>query len=353
MTAVQTAVQTALQPVTMNAVLPIFLMALAVTAVSIPWVRRFALRTGFVDAPAQRKLHSTPMPLMGGVAIFGGAIAAVAFFAFVFWDLPDSVMGIFLALTLVAFTGLVDDRYHLSARLKLLSLFLAFLILAWFDIRVRLPIPEPLNYVITAVWLIGISNAINFLDNMDGLSAGISMVAASFILLLGLENDQFLVAAMAAAICGATLGFLRYNFPPAQIFMGDAGSLFLGFTLAVLGLQLRFPQNEPVVTWMAPVFILAVPIFDTTLAVFSRLRRGLSPNTAGKDHISHRLVRLGFSQREAVLILYLLTGATGMIALFVTQADLTEAYAVAFSCGLLAIYAIWWLEKKWDGGREL
>ena len=120
------------------------------------------------------------------------------------------------------------------------------------------------------------------------------------------------------------------------------------FTLAILGLQLRFPENQAIVTWMVPVFILAIPIFDTTLVVVSRIRRGLSPNTAGKDHVSHRLVRMGFSQREAVLILYLMTGATGMIALFIAEAEIDEAYAIAFFCGLVALAALWQLEKKWD-----
>jgi len=321
----------------MDTILAIFLIALVVTAVSIPYVQRLALKTGFVDAPAQRKLHSTPIPLLGGVAIFLGAVVAVGF---VVGDLPRTVTGVFLSLTLVALIGLLDDRYHLRARLKLAGLFVAFLILAYFDIRVQLPIPDILNYFITAFWLIGISNAINFLDNMDGLSAGVSAVAVSFFLLLGLVNGQVLVAALSAAVLGACLGFLRYNFKPAKIFMGDAGALFLGFTLAILGLQLRFPQNTPIVTWMVPVFILAVPIFDTTLVTFSRLRRGVSPNTAGKDHTSHRLVRLGFSQREAVLILYLLTGATAMIGLFITQAEVLEAYVTAFMCVSVAAYAI-------------
>ncbi|MCL4265247.1 MAG: undecaprenyl/decaprenyl-phosphate alpha-N-acetylglucosaminyl 1-phosphate transferase [Anaerolineae bacterium] len=328
----------------MSGVLAIFLLALAVTAVSIPWVRWLALRTGFVDAPSQRKLHSTPMPLLGGLAIFAGAFVTLVFFAN---ETPDTVTGVFLSFTLVMLIGLADDRYHLPARVKLLGELSAVVILIYFGIHVRLPLPDIVNYAITALWLIGITNAINFLDNMDGLSAGISSVAASFMLLLGLQNGQFLVAGLSAAVLGACLGFLRYNFPPAKIFMGDVGALFLGFTLAILGLQLRFPANQAIVTWMVPIFILAVPIFDTTLAVISRLRRGLSPNTAGKDHISHRLVRLGFSQREAVLILYLLTGATGMIALYITQAGLAQAYVLAAICGLIALYIMWWLERKW------
>jgi UDP-GlcNAc:undecaprenyl-phosphate GlcNAc-1-phosphate transferase len=184
---------------------------------------------------------------------------------------------------------------------------------------------------------------------MDGLSAGVSGVAAAFILLLGLQNDQFLVSALAAAVLGACLGFLRFNFSPAKIFMGDAGALFLGFLLALLALQLRFPRNVNFVTWMVPVFILGLPIFDTTLVTVSRLRRGLSPVTPGKDHTSHRLVQLGFSQREAVLILYLISGTLGLVGIFITEATVVEGYGIGITAALLASYAIWWLERKQVG----
>ncbi|MFQ5400880.1 MAG: glycosyltransferase family 4 protein [Anaerolineae bacterium] len=321
----------------------ILLIALSITGLSTPWLRRAAVWLGFVDAPAQRKLHSTPMPLMGGVAIFSGAIVAVLIFSS---QLSSKVVGVIVAGSIVAGTGLWDDRRHLPAWAKLVSQFVAFLILAQQGIRVRLPVPEVMNYAITFIWLAGISNAINFLDNMDGLSAGISAVSAAFILLLGLQNDQFLVSALAAAVVGACVGFLRYNFKPAQIFMGDAGSLFLGFLLAVLGLQLRFPENSNFVTWMVPVFILGLPIFDTTLVVLTRIRRGVSPTTAGKDHISHRLVNLGFSQREAVLILYLAAGAMGLIGVFITEATVVEGYTIGTAAVLTGLYLIWRLDRR-------
>jgi UDP-GlcNAc:undecaprenyl-phosphate GlcNAc-1-phosphate transferase len=335
----------------MRAFIAVFFIALMVTAISTPWVRRLAMALGFVDAPHRRKLHHSPMPLMGGMAMLVGAILAVLLFYG--GTPPRTVSGVLLATTVVALVGLWDDRHPLPAWAKLAGQCLGGVILIQFGIRVQLPIPEFLNYAITFIWLIGISNAINFLDNMDGLSAGISGVAAAFMLLLALMNGQFLVGALAAALLGATLGFLRYNFKPARIFMGDVGALFLGFFLAVLGIQLRFPGNSNAVTWMVPLFLLGLPIFDTTLVVISRIRRGLSPNTAGKDHTSHRLVRLGLSQREAVLALYLLSGALGMIAIFITQATILEAYLVAAVVGLLALYGIGWLEKQWiaDDGQ--
>ncbi len=327
----------------MLAIIIIFLIALSLTLVGTPWIRRLAFQIGFVDEPEKRKNHSTPMPLMGGVAIFGGAIAAVLLFSS---QLPDSVVGVLVALSVVALVGLLDDRYNLPAWAKLGGQFVGFLVLALYDIRVHLPVPEPVNYLVTFIWLAGISNAINFLDNMDGLSAGISGVSAAFILLLGLQNEQILVSALAAAVLGACIGFLRFNFKPAQIFMGDAGALFLGFVLALLGLQLRFPENVAFVTWMVPVFILGLPIFDMTLVIISRLRRGVSPNTPGKDHTSHRLVRLGFSQREAVLILYLVSGAMGLIGIFITEATLLEGYAIGGVTAVLCLYLILRLDRQ-------
>ncbi len=329
----------------MRAVLAIFLVALMISALSTPQIRRLAVSLGFVDLPADRKLHAEAIPLLGGIAIVGGTLVALLLVVFFFYDsLPRSVVGVLLASGVVAMVGLVDDRVGLPAWAKLAGQFAGFLILVYFGIRVQLPVPNLINYLITFIWLAGISNAINFMDNMDGLSAGVSVVAAAFILLFGLLNGQFLVSALAAALLGACLGFLRYNFQPAQIYMGDAGSLFLGFLLAVLGIQLRFPENSAFVTWMVPVLVLGLPIFDMGLVVISRIRRGISPNTAGKDHSSHRLVDRGLTQREAVLALYLCGGALGMIAMYVTQATIAEGYLIGGLVALLALYAIWRLD---------
>lgn len=332
----------------MTSVILIFIIALTVTLASTPFVRRMAIAIGFVDAPAQRKLHSTPMPLMGGVAIVGGTGLALilAVLRIRPFQSPE-VQGISLACAVVALTGLIDDRLHLPPWAKFSGQVVGFAILILFDVYVKLPVPLWLNYFITLVWVTGISNAINFLDNMDGLSAGISGVCASFIMLLGALNGQFLVAGLAAAVLGACLGFLRYNFKPAQIFMGDVGALFLGFLLAILGIQLRFSDNSNTVTWMVPVLIMGIPIFDTTLVIFSRLRRGISPLTAGKDHTSHRLVDLGFSQREAVLILYLIAGIFGMVAIFVTKASVLEGYFVGGTVAAAAAAILWQLDKHY------
>jgi UDP-GlcNAc:undecaprenyl-phosphate GlcNAc-1-phosphate transferase len=188
---------------------------------------------------------------------------------------------------------------------------------------------------------------------MDGLSGGVGAVAAIFFLLLAAMNGQYLVGALSAALVGACLGFLVYNFNPASIFMGDAGSLFLGFMLAAVGIKLRFPDGVEIVTWMVPVLILGMPLFDTTLVILSRLRRGLNPmTTPGRDHISHRFVALGYTRREAVLICYLICVALGVVALFITQASVLEGYIVGGTVAGVAVWGLWRMERVDYPGKE-
>jgi UDP-GlcNAc:undecaprenyl-phosphate GlcNAc-1-phosphate transferase len=315
-------------------------LAIAVT----PLARRIAYRAGMIDQPAARKQHAIPTPLLGGAAIYLAFIISLLILGDRFY--VNQVAGILLGATLVSFLGLWDDRHPLRPGLKLAGQFLAAMILVITDVRVNATPWLWLNIAITLVWVVGITNAVNFLDNMDGLSAGIAGIAAGFFLLFAAMSKQYLVGVLAAALLGACLGFLFYNFNPARIFMGDTGSLFLGFMLAAVGIKLRFPENSAFVTWMVPVLVLAVPIFDTTLVTLSRLRRGLNPlTTPGKDHISHRLARITGSTREAVLLCYLLGGICGMAATFVTQASILEGYAVGLAFLVLAVYGIWRLEK--------
>jgi UDP-GlcNAc:undecaprenyl-phosphate GlcNAc-1-phosphate transferase len=207
-----------------------------------------------------------------------------------------------------------------------------------------------LDIAVTLVWVVGITNALNLLDNMDGLSGGVAMIAAIFFTLLAAMSKQYLVGVLAAALAGACAGFLIYNWNPAHIFMGDAGSLFLGFMLAAVAIKLRFPSNSITVTWMIPVLVLGLPLFDTLLVFVSRLRRGKNPlTTPGKDHVSHRLASLLSSRREAVLVCYLIGCGFGLAAIFVSQASWIEALFVAISLALLGLYGLWRLEFQ-DGG---
>jgi len=320
--------------------------AFVLAAAATPFFRRVASSFGLVDLPSPRKVHSHPMPLMGGVAIYIAFLAALLVFGDRFY--VRQMVGILVGATVCSLTGLWDDRNGLGAGVKLAAQLIAVAILLLTDVRVRVVRIPALDIVLTTIWVVGITNAMNLLDNMDGLSGGVGAVAAAFFLVLAAMSGQYLVGALSAALLGACVGFLLYNANPASIFMGDSGSLFLGFLLAATAIKLRFPANVVQVTWMIPVLVLGVPLFDTTLVVLSRLRRGVNPLTAaGKDHTSHRLVRMGYTQREAVLTLYLAGCALGVLAIYVSQASLIEAWFVAGLMALVAIAAfIWFLGEE-------
>ena len=329
----------------------IFASALVMAIGGTPVVRRIALRLGIIDRPEARKIHLNPVPLLGGVAIYGAFIAAVLLFGNRFR--LNELVSILVGASLVSFLGVWDDRRSLSPLLKLVGQALAASILILSGVRIGTFSWEPLNIAVTMGWVVVITNAMNLLDNMDGLSGGIGATAAIFFLLLAAMNNQYLVGALSAALVGACLGFLVYNLNPASIFMGDAGSLFLGFILAAVGIKLRFPEGVQIVTWMVPVLILGLPLFDTALVIVSRLRRGLNPlTTPGKDHVSHRLVALGYTRREAVLICYLICAGLGVVALFVTQASIVEGYIVGGIMALVGVAALWRMEQVDFPGKE-
>lgn len=328
----------------MTSYILILASALILAAGVMPLIKRLAQRTGMVDKPSARKQHTVPTPLLGGLAIYLAVIIALLVLGDRFY--VNQVISIFVGATLMSFLGLWDDRRGLPPLVKLGGQFLAAGIVALTDVRISVFQWEALNVAVTLLWIVGITNAMNLLDNMDGLSGGISAIAALFFLLFALISKQYLVGALAAALVGACLGFLFYNLNPASIFMGDTGALFLGFTLASLAIKLRFPDNSSFVTWMVPVFVLGVPIFDTTLVTVSRLRRHLNPlTTPGKDHLSHRLARLTGSPREAVLICYILGFLVGIAATFITQASVLEGYAVGTVALVIFIFGIWKMEQ--------
>jgi UDP-GlcNAc:undecaprenyl-phosphate/decaprenyl-phosphate GlcNAc-1-phosphate transferase len=318
----------------------IFATAFVFAVSGTPLMRRFALWTGVVDQPNARKIHTRPVPLLGGLAMYGAFLVALILFADRFYI--SQFVSIIVGATWVSFLGIWDDRVGMRASVKLIGQILGALILVVSGISVDL-LPYPLvNTAITIIWVVGITNAMNLLDNMDGLSGGIAAIAAVFFVLLSVVNGQYLVGSLAAALLGAAIGFLFYNFNPASIFMGDTGSLFLGFMLAAVGIKLRFPTHQIAGTWFIPILVLALPIFDTTLVFISRLRRGLNPlTTPGKDHTSHRIVARGYSRREAVLILYLAAGTMGTLALFCAQLGPFEGnvtFAGVIAVGLVLLY---------------
>ena len=322
----------------------IFAVALLFSVIATPLARRLALTTGIVDAPSSRKLHTEPTPLLGGAAIYAAFVVALLLFGR--RAEVRQMIAILVGATSVSIIGVVDDARGLNPSLKLLGQLGAAAIIIVSGLRVHLFPWEAVNIALSLLWIIGITNALNLLDNMDGLTGGVAAIGAAHFLLLAALNGQYLVGALSAALLGACIGFLRYNFNPASIFMGDTGALFIGFVLAAVGIKLRF-TNTYVVTWMVPLVVLLLPIFDTTLVVVSRLRRRANPFTLpGKDHLSHRLVALGLTRREAVLVCWLISSSAGMVAVFLTQAPVGGAYLLAALLLTGGAYAIWWLERR-------
>ena len=333
--------------------LVVFAGVLFLAVVGTPLARKLGLRLDAVDRPdPTRKVHTVPTPRLGGVAIFLSTLIAILFLGEQY-NLTQ-LGSILVGAAIISLMGLWDDRFSLPPLVKLIGQIGAAILLILTDVRISSFGSLWLNVALTLVWVVGITNAFNLLDNMDGLSGGIAAIAAAYFALMCSFTGQYLVGALSVAVMAACIGFLIYNWNPATIFMGDSGSLFLGFVMAALGIKLRFPQNVPFVTWMIPPLVLGVPIFDTTLVTISRLRRGLNPlTTPGKDHTSHRLTYAGFSRREAVLILYIVGFVFGMLALFITQATVAEGYIIGSAVFAAALYALWRMERPpfWTGGR--
>jgi UDP-GlcNAc:undecaprenyl-phosphate GlcNAc-1-phosphate transferase len=332
-------------------VLAFFIALLASMLLTVP-VRALALRVGMVDLPGPRKVHVQPIPLLGGLAMYGGVMLAITF-AF---DGParEQSVGIVTGATLVAAVGFLDDRGWLHHQIKLfLGMPLAACILLATGIHAQafeLFVPGRTGYALDAAltifWVVAITASFSILDHMDGLCAGVAAMASFFFALLAFLNGQIVVSTLAAAIFGAAAGFLRWNFKPAKIFMGDGGAMFLGFLMATLGLKLRLADGNHASSLLAPVLILGVTIFDTTLVTVSRSRRGLLPFAApGKDHAAHRLANLGLGQRGAVLMLYLLGAVSGTAAIWVSYRSATAALSLAAFIVLSMLLAVAILEK--------
>jgi UDP-GlcNAc:undecaprenyl-phosphate GlcNAc-1-phosphate transferase len=281
---------------------PILVVGFATSLGLTPLSRAIALRLGVVDKPNQRKIHVDNKPMMGGLAIYVGFALALILLS------PPQHLVEFGALisgaTFLALVGLVDDRYTLGIKTKMLAEIVATLVLIASGVHVQMFGVPIIDDLITIVWVVALTNAVNFLDNMDGLAAGLSAIAGGFFTLIAFTQGLTLVSSLAAALTGSAVGFLIYNFNPASSFMGDMGALVLGFILATLGIKLEFGTQPLSVTWMVPLLVLALPIFDICLVVFTRIMEGRSPGEAGKDHTSFRLMSLGLSQRWTLFVLY-------------------------------------------------
>ncbi|HLZ93276.1 MAG TPA: MraY family glycosyltransferase [Candidatus Acidoferrum sp.] len=331
--------------------LAFFIALIASMMLTVP-VRALALRVGMVDLPGPRKVHRQPIPLLGGLAMYGGVMLAVIF-AFDGLARQQSA-GIVTGATLVAAVGFLDDRGWLHHQIKLFVgmpvaacvLLLSGVHAQAFELVVAGRLGYALDAALTIFWVVAITASFSILDHMDGLCAGVAATASFFFAALAFLNGQVVVSTLAAAVFGAATGFLRWNFKPAKIFMGDGGAMFLGFLTATLGLKLRLSLGNHVAGLLTPLLILGPTIFDTTLVTISRARRGLLPFASpGKDHAAHRLANLGLGQRGAVLVLYGLGIASGASAILIGYMSWRAALLFAAGVVVAMLVAVWKLER--------
>lgn len=303
-----------------------------------PLVKRLAFRIGAVDAPNYRKVHARIMPRLGGLAIFLAFLIGIAIlYPFLINVLPwhtseYSLLAIILGACIIVATGVIDDMREISAKAKMLGQLAAALIVIFVGgiqiDEVNLPFVGELDFgllsiPLTILWIIGITNAINLIDGLDGLAAGVSTIALITLAVMAFIMGNMFVLAIAAILAAASIGFLFYNFHPAKIFMGDTGALFLGFMISVLAL-LGF-KNVTFVSLIIPIIILGVPISDTFFAIVRRVRMKKKWSDPDKSHLHHRLLDMGFTHRQTVLLIYGIAMMFGLAAVIFSMAKVWGA----------------------------
>lgn len=302
-----------------------FLVALAASILVTPVAIRLAPKIGAVDIPLDnRRMHTKTMPRFGGLAIFAGSTTAML----IFLKFDPRVVTIVMGGALIYILGVIDDIKHLSAKVKFLGQTFVALIMYVNGIRIEFltnflgegnsQLGDVLCFIITMVWIVGITNTVNLIDGLDGLAAGTAAIASLCIAYTAYIHGTYLAAGAMLALAGATLGFLPYNFYPAKIFMGDGGSLYLGFMLSTLSV-LGTVKSATLVTMIIPVLVLGVPIFDTFFAIFRRFVNRRPIMEADKGHLHHRLMKLGYGQRRATLMLYGITAIMGVAAVLFSR----------------------------------
>lgn len=324
-----------------------FLLALLVALIATPAVIELAAKTGAMDAPDARKVHKGPMPRIGGLAIYVGFMAAMAVMLD-FGQLPDEIangmVGLLLGATIIVIIGLIDDYKNLPAKVKLVGQILAACVVVYFDVRIDV-ITDPfgdyfyLEYLAapaTVFWIVGLTNTVNLIDGLDGLAAGVSTIASITIMLVALQENVIIVALVTASLAGAALGFLKYNFNPAKIFMGDTGSMFLGFVLATISV-IGAVKCTATIALIVPILALGLPIMDTTFAIIRRYRGGVPIFKPDKGHLHHRLLDLGFSQKQAVLLMYVISALLGLSAVVLNEVSGGMSIAIVL-CVLLVVF---------------
>lgn len=320
------------------------MVATMISLIMTPLVRKFSIKIGAVDIPKDdRRVHKTAMPLMGGLAIYISVLLSSIYFL----PLNRQTIAILIGGTLVLISGMVDDLKEMSPKMKLAFQILASLVVIIGGVRINF-ITNPFSEIgflfdlgwlsipISLFWLVGITNTLNLIDGLDGLSAGVATISSLAFMMVASKFDNSPVVILSAILAGACLGFLPYNFNPASIFMGDTGALFLGFMLAALSIE-GVMKSVATIAIVVPIVILGVPIFDTTFAIFRRLISGQSIMSADKGHLHHRLLARGFSQRQTVLSLYLVSSIFGGLAVWLARVNSVRAVYLAVVLFIIAV----------------
>ena len=329
----------------MNQLLLMFLAAFAVSVICTPLAIKLAPKIGAVDVPKDaRRVHTKPMPRFGGMAIFIGTMAVIM----VFLEKDSQLWGVILSGTLMYLVGVVDDLKGFPAKVKLLGQIACATIMYCFSIRITtmanlLPwgpglirFPVVISFLVTVVWIVGVTNAVNLIDGLDGLAAGVCCIASLSIAYTAHLHDRMTTCSIMSALAGACVGFLMFNFNPAKIFMGDSGSLFLGYMLASVSLLGDTPlKSTTVLATLVPICVLALPLFDTTFAILRRLWTHRPIMEADRGHLHHRIMAIGWGQRRTVLILYCISGVMGVAAILFSLDMYIETLALMIIAGTL------------------
>ena len=338
------------------------LAAALVSLISTPVVRSLAFRMGAVDIPRDaRRMHDHPIPRMGGLAIFFGFILSVL----IFLPLTPELRGMLLGAVIIVILGIVDDIFALPALPKFFIQIGAALIAVLegncidFLSNPNIFSNEPfwelgwLSVPITVLWIVGITNAVNLIDGLDGLACGVSTISSMTMLVIALIVAEPDVAILMAALAGACIGFLPYNLNPAKIFMGDTGATFLGYVLAVVSIQGLF-KFYAVISFAVPFLMLGLPIFDTCFAILRRVSHGQSPMKPDRGHIHHRLIDMGFSQKQAVAVLYIISAILGLSAVVLTTIGVVRAMLFLLAlCAAGAVAGKLFLDRAGASGDEI
>lgn len=318
------------------------IIALVLSLALVPFVAKLAIKIGAVDKPNARKVHTKLMPRMGGLAIY------LSFFAVLFFShsVTPKHIGLFAGGTVLILVGIIDDMKDIPAKVKLLGQIVAACIVVASGVRVEFMTNFILGGIFplyffsapfTVIWIVAIVNAVNLIDGLDGLAAGTSVIAAATMAVSGYATGQMEMASMALILIGATLGFLKYNFHPAKIFMGDTGSMFLGYNLSVLAVM-GFTKSFTLLSLVTPILVLAIPILDTLFAIVRRKMNNKPIFKPDKNHLHHCLLNYGFSHRNTVLIIYAVSAVLALCGLIMTYLNSAQGICLLVVISVVIIY---------------